>query len=47
MKCVNFLQGGVKFEINLDVCVPEEDSIPEAEVCCSYIQSIYISYLKP
>ncbi|KFM02292.1 Serine/threonine-protein kinase Nek5, partial [Aptenodytes forsteri] len=26
------LQGGVKFEINLDVCVPEEDSIQEAEV---------------
>ncbi|KFW03949.1 Serine/threonine-protein kinase Nek5, partial [Fulmarus glacialis] len=26
------LQGGVKFEINLDVCVPEEDSIREAEV---------------
>ncbi|KFQ82149.1 Serine/threonine-protein kinase Nek5, partial [Phoenicopterus ruber ruber] len=25
-------QGGVKFEINLDVCVPEEDSIQEAEV---------------
>ncbi|KFZ46818.1 Serine/threonine-protein kinase Nek5, partial [Antrostomus carolinensis] len=26
------LQGGVKFEINLDVYVPEEDSIQEAEV---------------
>ncbi|KFP98643.1 Serine/threonine-protein kinase Nek5, partial [Haliaeetus albicilla] len=26
------LQGGIKFEINLDVCVPEEDSIQEAEV---------------
>ncbi|KAF4789566.1 NIMA related kinase 5 [Turdus rufiventris] len=26
------LQGGVKFEINLDVCFPEEDSIQEAEV---------------
>ncbi|KFW64273.1 Serine/threonine-protein kinase Nek5, partial [Pygoscelis adeliae] len=26
------LQGGVKFEINLDICVPEEDSIREAEV---------------
>ncbi|KAJ7418098.1 hypothetical protein WISP_60994 [Willisornis vidua] len=26
------LQGGVKFEINLDVCVPEEDSIQKAEV---------------
>ncbi|KAM6099380.1 serine/threonine-protein kinase Nek5 [Theristicus caerulescens] len=25
-------KGGVKFEINLDVCVPEEDSIQEAEV---------------
>ncbi|NXW37355.1 NEK5 kinase, partial [Phaetusa simplex] len=25
-------KGGVKFEINLDVCVPEEDSIREAEV---------------
>ncbi|XP_054128178.1 serine/threonine-protein kinase Nek5 isoform X4 [Melozone crissalis] len=25
-------KGGVKFEINLDVCFPEEDSIPEAEV---------------
>ncbi|XP_064908772.1 serine/threonine-protein kinase Nek5 isoform X3 [Columba livia] len=24
-------KGGVKFEINLDVCVPEEDSIQEAE----------------
>ncbi|KFV39592.1 Serine/threonine-protein kinase Nek5, partial [Gavia stellata] len=26
------LQGGVKFEINLDVCVADEDSIQEAEV---------------
>ncbi|RMC07171.1 hypothetical protein DUI87_16627 [Hirundo rustica rustica] len=26
------LQGGLKFEINLDVCFPEEDSIQEAEV---------------
>ncbi|KFP19171.1 Serine/threonine-protein kinase Nek5, partial [Egretta garzetta] len=26
------LQGGVKFEINLDACIPEEDSIQEAEV---------------
>ncbi|KFR17162.1 Serine/threonine-protein kinase Nek5, partial [Opisthocomus hoazin] len=26
------VQGGIKFEINLDVCVPEEDSIQEAEV---------------
>ncbi|NXL48554.1 NEK5 kinase, partial [Podilymbus podiceps] len=25
-------KGGVKFEINLDVCVPEEESIQEAEV---------------
>nr|XP_009910180.1 PREDICTED: serine/threonine-protein kinase Nek5 [Haliaeetus albicilla] len=25
-------KGGIKFEINLDVCVPEEDSIQEAEV---------------
>ncbi|NXC47010.1 NEK5 kinase, partial [Penelope pileata] len=25
-------KGGVKFEINLDVCTPEEDSIQEAEV---------------
>ncbi|XP_061209141.1 serine/threonine-protein kinase Nek5 isoform X2 [Neopsephotus bourkii] len=25
-------KGGVKFEINLDVCVPEEDSVQEAEV---------------
>ncbi|NWV67732.1 NEK5 kinase, partial [Malurus elegans] len=25
-------KGGVKFEINLDVCFPEEESIPEAEV---------------
>ncbi|NWZ44246.1 NEK5 kinase, partial [Brachypodius atriceps] len=25
-------KGGVRFEINLDVCVPEEDSIQEAEV---------------
>ncbi|NWS43428.1 NEK5 kinase, partial [Probosciger aterrimus] len=25
-------KGGVKFEINLDACVPEEDSIQEAEV---------------
>ncbi|KAI1241895.1 hypothetical protein IHE44_0005399 [Lamprotornis superbus] len=25
------VQGGVKFEINLDVCFPEEDSIQEAE----------------
>ncbi|NXG08268.1 NEK5 kinase, partial [Sakesphorus luctuosus] len=25
-------KGGVKFEINLDVCVPEEDSIQKAEV---------------
>ncbi|NXM08714.1 NEK5 kinase, partial [Tyrannus savana] len=25
-------KGGVKFEINLDVCVPEEDSIQEAEI---------------
>ncbi|XP_065586386.1 serine/threonine-protein kinase Nek5 [Cyrtonyx montezumae] len=25
-------KGGVKFEINLDVCIPEEDSIQEAEV---------------
>ncbi|XP_031471543.1 serine/threonine-protein kinase Nek5 isoform X1 [Phasianus colchicus] len=25
-------KGGVKFEINLDVCVPEKDSIQEAEV---------------
>ncbi|KFQ62602.1 Serine/threonine-protein kinase Nek5, partial [Pelecanus crispus] len=29
---VGVLQGGVKFEINLDVCVPEEVSIQEAEV---------------
>ncbi|EOB04852.1 Serine/threonine-protein kinase Nek5, partial [Anas platyrhynchos] len=26
------LQGGIKFEINLDECVPEEDNIQEAEV---------------
>ncbi|KFQ41639.1 Serine/threonine-protein kinase Nek5, partial [Nestor notabilis] len=26
------LQGGVKFEINLDVCVPEEEGVQEAEV---------------
>ncbi|KFP36311.1 Serine/threonine-protein kinase Nek5, partial [Chlamydotis macqueenii] len=26
------LKGGVKFEINLDVCVPEEDGVQEAEV---------------
>ncbi|KFW96790.1 Serine/threonine-protein kinase Nek5, partial [Phalacrocorax carbo] len=32
LQCVNSLQGGVKFEINLDVCVPEEESIQEAEV---------------
>ncbi|NXK03868.1 NEK5 kinase, partial [Herpetotheres cachinnans] len=25
-------KGGIKFEINLDVCVPEEDNIQEAEV---------------
>ncbi|KAM9020293.1 serine/threonine-protein kinase Nek5 [Ara ararauna] len=25
-------KGGVKFEINLDVCVPEEDSVQEAQV---------------
>lgn len=47
MKCLNFLQGGIKFEINLDECVPEEDNIQEAEVGFGYIQSIFFSNLKP
>ncbi|KFQ69464.1 Serine/threonine-protein kinase Nek5, partial [Phaethon lepturus] len=34
------LQGGVKFEINLDVCVPEEDSIQEAEVHCKLSETL-------
>uniref|UniRef100_A0A8B9BJS6 non-specific serine/threonine protein kinase n=1 Tax=Anser brachyrhynchus TaxID=132585 RepID=A0A8B9BJS6_9AVES len=45
--CLNFLQGGIKFEINLDECVPEEDNIQEAEVGFGYIQSIFFSNLKP
>ncbi|XP_061313412.1 serine/threonine-protein kinase Nek5 isoform X4 [Pezoporus flaviventris] len=31
-------KGGVKFEINLDVCVPEEDSVQEAESNLLFLQ---------
>ncbi|NWU14583.1 NEK5 kinase, partial [Cephalopterus ornatus] len=33
-------KGGVKFEINLDVCVPEEDSIQEAEILDKFSETL-------